>query len=176
MQGVLDLIERVGNKVPHPVVIFLYLIGGLIVLSVVFSLLGTSVTGGRVNPATNQIEQTTIAIRSLLDADDIRFLYVSLIPNFMGFVAAGLLIGAMIGAGVMEESGIVKALIRKLVLVSPVATLSYILAFVGILSSIAADAGYLMLLPLAGIAFASVGRHPLSGLALAMRRWPVQSR
>jgi aminobenzoyl-glutamate transport protein len=166
MQGVLDLIERVGNKVPHPVVIFLYLIGGLIVLSVVFSLLGISVTGGRVNPATNQIEQTTTAIRSLLDADGIRFLYVSLIPNFMGFVAVGLLIGAMIGAGVMEESGLVKALIRKLVLVSPIRALSYILAFVGILSSIAADAGYLVLLPLAGIAFASVGRHPLAGLAL----------
>ena len=106
-------------------------------------------------------------MRSLLDADGLRFLYVSLIPNFMGFVAVGLLIGAMIGAGVMESSGLVKALIRKLVLVSPAGALSYILAFVGILSSIAADAGYLVLLPLAGVAFASVGRHPLAGLALA---------
>src|SRR5215213_24857 len=93
MQGFLDLIERVGNKVPHPVVIFLYLIGGLIVLSVALALLGTSVTTERLNPATGAMEPTTTAVRGLPAADGIRFLYVSLIPNFMGFVAVGLLIG-----------------------------------------------------------------------------------
>ena len=72
----------------------------------------------------------------------------------------------MIGAGVAEDSGLVNALIRKLVLVSPAWALTYILAFAGILSSVAADAGYLVLLPLAGVAYASVGRHPLAGLAL----------
>jgi aminobenzoyl-glutamate transport protein len=76
------------------------------------------------------------------------------------------MIAAMIGAGVAEESGLVKTLIRKLVIVSPSWALTYILAFVGILSSIAADAGYLVLIPLAGIAFLSVGRHPIAGLAL----------
>ena len=93
-------------------------------------------------------------------------MYVSLVPNFMNFTAVGLMIAAMIGAGVAEESGLVNALIRKLVLVSPAWALTYILAFVGILSSVAADAGYLVLLPLAGVAYASVGRHPLAGLAL----------
>jgi aminobenzoyl-glutamate transport protein len=72
----------------------------------------------------------------------------------------------MVGVGVAEEAGLVKALIRKLVKVSPAWALTYILAFVGILSSIAADAGYLVLIPLAGVAFLSVGRHPLAGLAL----------
>ena len=166
MQRLLDTIERVGNKVPHPVVIFLVLIGMLIVLSVLLSLLGASVTVERINPETHALDTSVTAVRSLLNADGIRMLYVSLIPNFMAFVAVGLLVGAMIGAGVMEESGLVKALIRKLVLVSPPAVLSYILALVGILSSIAADAGYLVLLPLAGIAFASVGRHPIAGLGL----------
>lgn len=84
----------------------------------------------------------------------------------MSFTAVGLMIGAMIGAGVAEESGLVGALIRKLVLVSPAWALTYILAFVGIISSVAADAGYLVLIPLAGIAYLSVGRHPLAGLAL----------
>ena len=84
----------------------------------------------------------------------------------MGFTAVGLMIVAMIGVGVAEEAGLVKALIRKLVIVSPRWALTYILAFVGILSSIAADAGYLVLIPLAGSAFLSVGRHPLAGLAL----------
>ncbi|HEY9347560.1 MAG TPA: AbgT family transporter [Inquilinus sp.] len=76
------------------------------------------------------------------------------------------MIVAMIGAGVAEESGLVTALIRKLVIVSPGWALTYILAFVGIIASIAADAGYLVLIPLAGIAYLAVGRHPLAGLAL----------
>jgi aminobenzoyl-glutamate transport protein len=84
----------------------------------------------------------------------------------MSFTAVGLMIGAMIGAGVAEASGLVTARIRKLVLVSPAWALTYILAFCGIVSSIAADAGYLVLLPLAGVAYLSVGRHPLAGLAL----------
>jgi len=166
MQRFLDGVERVGNMVPHPVVIFLVLIGIVIALSVIFSLFGTSVTLETINPDTNQIEQTTTELRSLLDADGIRFMYGSLIPNFMSFTAVGLMIGAMIGAGVAEESGLVNSLIRKLVLVSPAWALTYILSFAGILSSVAADAGYLVLLPLAGVAYASVGRHPLAGLAL----------
>ena len=166
MQKMLDTVERVGNMVPHPVVIFLILIGIVIVLSAVLSLFGTSVTLEVLNPETNKIDKSTTEIRSLLTAEGIRFLYSSLIPNFMSFTAVGLMIGAMIGAGVAEESGLVKSLIRKLVIVSPAGALTYILAFVGIISSIAADAGYLVLIPLAGVAYMSVGRHPLAGLAL----------
>jgi aminobenzoyl-glutamate transport protein len=166
MQRFLDGVERVGNMVPHPVVIFLILIGIVLVLSAMLSLVGTAVTFERINPDTNQVETATTAIRSLLTADGIRFMYASLIPNFMSFTAVGLMIVAMIGAGVAEESGLVTALIRKLVIVSPAWALTYILAFVGILASIAADAGYLVLIPLAGVAYLAVGRNPLAGLAL----------
>ncbi len=194
MQKFLDLVEKVGNKVPHPVIIFLTLIAIVIVLSAVLSAAGTSISYETIVPisaveATTtaehidydtglsvsyqplaaksyKIETRTVAPRSLLTTEGIRFIYSSLIPNFMGFTAVGLMIVAMVGAGVAEESGLVKALIRKLVMVSPGWALTYILAFVGIVSSIAADAGYLVLIPLAGTAFLSVGRHPLAGLAL----------
>lgn len=166
MQRFLDGIERVGNMVPHPVVIFLILIAIVIVLSAVLGVFGASVSYERIDPVTNEIVIATTGIRSLLTADGIRFMYESLVPNFMGFTAVGLMIAAMIGAGVAEASGLVTALIRKLVAVSPGWALSYILAFVGILSSVAADAGYLVLLPLAGVAFIAVGRNPLAGLAL----------
>jgi aminobenzoyl-glutamate transport protein len=92
-------------------------------------------------------------------------MYTSIIPSFMGFTAVGMIIVAMIGVGVAEESGLVKALIRKLVAVSPNWSIGYILIFLGIVSSIAADAGYLVLIPLAGAAFLSVGRHPVAGVA-----------
>lgn len=166
MQRFLDGVEKVGNMVPHPVVIFLILIGIVIVLSAVLSLFGAAVTFERINADTHKVETATTAIRSLLNVEGIRFIYSSLIPNFMSFTAVGLMIVAMIGAGVAEESGLVTALIRKLVIVSPHWALTYILAFVGILASIAADAGYLVLIPLAGIAYLAVGRNPLAGLAL----------
>jgi aminobenzoyl-glutamate transport protein len=195
MQKLLDVVEKVGNKVPHPAIIFLTLIGIVIVLSVLFGLLGTSVSyevlvpkpqaaeppipydSGvhdleptaayqTVNEKSYHLETRSVAARSLLTVKGIRFMYSSLIPSFMGFTAVGLMIVALVGAGVAEESGLVKALIRKLVLISPAWALTYILAFVGILSSVAADAGYLVLIPLGGVAFLSVGRHPLAGLAL----------
>src|SRR5262249_34429745 len=195
MQNLLDGVEKVGNKAPPPAIIFLTPIGIVIGLSVLFGLLGTSVSyevlvpkpqaaeppipydSGvhdleptaayqTVNEKSYHLETRSVTARSLLTVEGIRFIYSSLIPSFMGFTALGLMIVALIGAGVAEESGLVKALIRKLVLVSPAWALTYILAFCGILSSIAADAGYLVLLPLAGVAYLSVGRNPLAGLAL----------
>ncbi|WP_226575870.1 AbgT family transporter [Acuticoccus sediminis] len=166
MQRLLDGVERVGNMVPHPVVIFLILIAVVMVLSTLLSLFGVAVTHERINPQTDTVETTTTALRGLLNIEGIRFIYSSLVPNFMSFTAVGLMICAMIGAGVAEESGLVTALIHKLVIVSPRWALTYILAFVGIVASVAADAGYLVLIPLAGVAYLAVDRHPLAGLAL----------
>jgi aminobenzoyl-glutamate transport protein len=186
MQRILDVVEKVGNKVPHPAVIFLVLIAFVVVLSHVFYLAGTSVSSEVIvaqaqpkpeksldaYPYSEELskphkpEVRTTAVQSLLTAEGIRFMYVSLIPSFMSFTGLGLIIVAMIGVGVAEEAGLVGALIRKLVIISPHWALAYILAFVGILSSVAADAGYLVLIPLAGAAFLSVRRHPLAGLAL----------
>jgi aminobenzoyl-glutamate transport protein len=195
MQRVLDVVEKVGNKVPHPAIIFLLLIAIVVVLSAVLELTGTRHSYEVIVPATREIETgaapdaspsdtgttvtyqaieaeshsietRTVSVRSLLTAEGIRFIYSSLIPNFMGFTAIGLMIVALVGAGVAEGSGLVQALIRKLVMVSPSWAMTYILAFVGIVASIAADAAYLVLIPLGGTAFLSLRRHPLAGLAL----------
>jgi aminobenzoyl-glutamate transport protein len=167
MQKVLDAVERVGNRVPHPVMIFVYLIGIVIVLSAILAAFGVQVAYQAYNPATGDIEPASTAARSLLTVDGIRFMFTGIVQNFMNFNAVGVIIVAMVGVGVAEEAGLVKALIRKLVIVAPPKLLTYILVFVGIVSSIAADAGYLVLIPLAAAAFVSVGRHPLAGLAAA---------
>jgi aminobenzoyl-glutamate transport protein len=166
MQKVLDTIERVGNAVPHPVVIFLILIGIVLVLSHILYLLGASVSYQVINPDTDKVEAATTAANSLLTGEGIRHIYTRIVPNFLGFSAVGLLVVAMMGVGVAEEAGLVNALIRKLVAVSPGWALTYILAFVGILSSVAADAGYVVLIPLGGAALYSVGRHPVAGIAM----------
>jgi aminobenzoyl-glutamate transport protein len=166
MQRFLDTVEQVGNRVPHPVIIFLILIGFVIVLSAILQATGASVTYQVVNPETHAIETVTTYARSLATASGIRDMYVRLVPNFMGFAAIGLLVVAMVGVGVAEEAGLIKALIRMIVAVAPAWSITYLLAFVGVLSSIAADAGYVVLIPLAGAAFLSLGRHPLAGIAL----------
>ncbi len=165
MQKFLDIVEKVGNRVPHPAVIFLILIALVVVISHVMYLAGTSISYQVLNAETHELEDATTSANSLLTGAGIRFIYTSLIPNFMGFSAVGLMIVAMVGAGVAEEAGLVNTLIRKLVIVSPRQALVYILVFVGILSSVGADAGYLVLIPLAGSAFLSIGRHPIAGLA-----------
>jgi aminobenzoyl-glutamate transport protein len=153
--------------VPHPAVIFVILMGIVIVLSHILHLLGSRVSYEVINPDTHKIEKMTTVARSLLTVDGIRFMYTSVVQSFMNFQAVGVIIVAMAGVGVAEESGLVNALIRKLVVVSPPWALTYILVCVGILSSLAADAGYLVLIPLGAAAFISVGRHPLAGLAAA---------
>src|SRR6476660_427783 len=132
MQRVLEGVEKVGNKVPHPAVIFVLLIVLVVLLSHVFYMMGISVTYEAINPETHAVEKTTTAVKSLLTSDGIRFMYSKVIENFMSFTAVGVIIVAMLGVGVAEASGLVAALIRMLVKVAPAKALTYILVFVGI--------------------------------------------
>lgn len=194
LERMLDFIERTGDKVPHPAVIFLALCGLVIVLSAVFAAIGVSVThevaepdpvpaeahyeGGshetyydvQADPNDDvdyEIHTETTKIESLLDGDGIRFLFTSPVQNFTNFGVVGVILVAMVGVGVAEESGLIGALIRRLVAVAPDFSITYIIVLLGILSSIASDAGYLVLIPLGAAAFLSLGRHPLAGLGAA---------
>ena len=192
-QKLLDGIEKIGNKVPHPVLMFLYLIIIVMVLSHILYLLGVSVTEEIAVPVSEaavetyyldstepeitlsqepydtdfEIEQQTIAIQSLLSVDGIRFIFTSFVSNFASFSVVAVILVAMVGVGVAEEAGLMGALIRKVVKVTPRQWITFILIFVGVLSSVATDAGYLILIPLGAVAFLSLGRHPLAGVAAA---------
>jgi len=166
-QRSLDGIEYLGNKVPHPAVLFLLLIVVLVVLSQLFQWLGTSVSYQQINPETHELEQATAAVRSLLSADGIRFVFTSVVSNFINFEPVGIILVAMIGVGLAERSGLIGAIISKIVIVAPPRAMTAILVTLGVLSSIASDAGYLVLIPLGAVAFHSMGRHPLAGLSAA---------
>jgi aminobenzoyl-glutamate transport protein len=165
LTGFLGTIERVGNAVPHPAIIFLILIAIVIVLSVIFGLLGTSVTYEGYDEAAGDIVERTATVNSLLSPDGIRFMITTPVANFLGFTGVGVILVAMIGVGLAEESGLIATLVRKLVSIAPERIFTFMIVFVGVISSIAADAGYLVLVPLAAAAFHSLGRHPLAGLA-----------
>jgi aminobenzoyl-glutamate transport protein len=163
--GFLAAVERIGNKVPHPAIIFFILIAIVIVLSVIFAAFGTTVTYEGYDEAAGDIIEQTSTVRSLLSADGIRFMVTSPVANFLGFTGVGVILVAMIGVGLAEESGLIATLVRKLVAIAPRSVFTFMIVMVGVLSSIAADAGYLVLVPLAAAAFHSMGRHPLAGLA-----------
>ncbi len=167
VQRLLDGIEVVGNKVPHPAVIFALLCAAVVVLSQIFHMLGTSVTFLEIDPVTHRAHEETAVINSLLDADGIRYLFTSVVRNFMAFGPVGIILVVMVGVGIAEEAGLIKALVRKVVQIAPRYAITFIIIFLGILSSVAQDAGYLVLLPLGAAAFYSIGRHPLAGLAAA---------
>jgi para-aminobenzoyl-glutamate transporter family len=194
LQRFLDGIEKVGNKVPHPAIIFLGLCVVVIALSAVLAAFDVRVTydvveqpplvaeeqyvGGSVVPEAvvppaeyldedMEVVRETTEIKSLLSSDGVRFLFSSFVNNFASFSVVAVIFVAMIGVGVAEEAGLMGALIRKLVKVAPPKTLTFIIVFVGGMSSVATDAGYLILIPLGAAAFLSVGRHPLAGLAAA---------
>jgi aminobenzoyl-glutamate transport protein len=181
-QRALARIERIGNAVPDPAILFIAMCVGVIVLSQILDWINVSVTSEVVahDPAVDDsldgvsslppggeyaVETEIFEVKGLLTSDGIRFIFTSFVSNFLGFTAIGVILVAMIGVGVAELSGLVGGLIRKLVAVSTPRSLTYIIVFVGILSSVAADAGYLVLIPLAATAFLSVGRNPLAGIA-----------
>jgi aminobenzoyl-glutamate transport protein len=166
-QKLLDLVERVGNKVPHPAVLFFGLIVIVVVLSAILHRAGISVSYQRINPATHKAEETTTTVNSLISADGLRFICTSVVPNFINFGPVGIIMVAMIGVGLAERAGLIQALIRKIVMVAPRGAMTAIIVTLGVMSSIASDAGYLVLIPLGAAAFRSLGRHPLAGLAAA---------
>lgn len=166
-QRLLDLVERLGNRVPHPAVLFFGLIVLVVGLSQALASLGVRVSYERLNLETHALEPVTTEVRSLLAADGIRFMFTSVVPNFIHFGPVGIIVVAMIGVGLAERSGLFEALIRLVVQVAPRQTMTAILVTLGLVSSIASDAGYLVLIPLGAAAFHSLGRHPLAGLAAA---------
>jgi aminobenzoyl-glutamate transport protein len=194
LERVLNGVERAGNKMPHPAILFLALCGVVIVLSQVLYWFDVKATFEVVKPPGVTTEETyfagsseptdvgptvpeaatkykvtteTAKVKGLLTGEGVRYLFTSFVSNFRNFSAVAIMLVVMIGVGLAEAAGLISSLIRKLVAVSPGGTLTFIIVLLGILSSIASDAGYLVLIPLGAAAFKSVGRHPLAGIAAA---------
>ncbi|MFB1100553.1 MULTISPECIES: AbgT family transporter [Terribacillus] len=156
----LNGIERVGNKLPHPVTLFFIFAAVVVVLSAIFSAIGVSVE----DPLN---EGETIAVKNLLNSEGILYLFESAVTNFTNFAPLGTVLVTMLGIGIAERSGLISAALRGLVTSVPRTLMTAALVFGGVMSSMAADAGYVVLTPLGAVLFAGLGRHPLAGLAAA---------
>lgn len=158
-RGFIAAIERVGNRLPDPVFIFVWLIAILMVVSVLAALIGLQA----VHPVTDE----PVRASSLLSGENLRRLVTDMPTTFTHFHPLGYVLVVMLGAGVAERTGLLGTAMRAGVQDAPKALLTPIVVAVGMIGNLAADAAYVVLIPLAGIIFAAAGRHPVAGIAAA---------
>ncbi len=159
MNRMLARIERVGNALPHPATLFALLALTVIVLSWVFSQFDISVQ----HPGTGE----TVKPVNLLSIDGLHRIILTMVTNFTSFAPLGTVFVSMLGIGIAESSGLIGSSLRMLVLSAPRKLLTFVIVFAGIMSNTASEVGYVLLVPLAGVIFVAVGRHPVAGMAAA---------
>lgn len=165
MTGFLGWIEKSGNKLPDPVFIFVYCIAAVVLISVICALAGVSALHPtQVDAAGNAI---VISAESLLSADNIQRLLVDMPATYAGFHPLGYVLVVMLGAGVAERSGLFATAMSSAVSKAPLILLTPAVALIAMVGNLAADAAYVVLIPLAGVVFAAAGRHPIAGIAAA---------
>ena len=155
----LKVIEKTGNALPHPVSIFAILAGLVVLLSALGSWAGLAVT----HPGTGK----TIEVINLLSLPGLHRILTGTVSNFTNFAPLGTVLVAMIGIGIAEYSGLIGALMRLLVLSAPSRLLTMVVVFAGVVSNVASEIGYVLLVPLSAMIFLAAGRNPVAGLAAA---------
>jgi len=171
-RGFLGFIEKVGNVLPDPIMIFVYLIGFLMILSAIGEALGWSASlsyPGTEAPDGGTLENgiLTYTATSLFSEANIARLLTEMPRTLTGFAPLGLVLLVMFGAGVAERTGLFSALIRASLRDAPKVILTPLVCIIGMTSHHASDAAYVVFIPLAALLYAAVGRHPLVGLAAA---------
>lgn len=159
----LDAVEWLGNLLPHPVSLFAIFCVGVILISGLAGWLGVSVEDVRPDAAPG----ARIYAISLMNGDGLRRIVEGLVTNYTSFVPLGTVLVAMLGVGVADKSGLLTALIRTVVLKAPRHLVTVAIVFAGVVSNTASEMGYVVLVPLAGVVFYGLGRHPLAGMAAA---------
>lgn len=168
MQKILDGIERAGNKLPQPVTLFALLMMITLVLSWIFG--GISVehpgkSAGLLDRNGNPVD--SIAVVNLLSRDGFQMIMTKMVSTFAAFPPLGLVLVVMLGIGLAEYTGMISVALRLFVSRVPRSLITFSIVTAGMISSVAADAGYVVLIPLGGAIFLGLGRHPLAGIAAA---------
>ena len=165
--GLLDVVEWLGNLLPHPVTLFALICVGILFLSGVAGHFEWQVLDPRPEGASGRSSDGIIRAVSLLNPEGLRRVSMGLVTNFTSFAPLGTVLVALLGVGVAERSGLLGAGIRALVLGAPRNLLTMVVVFAAVVSNTASEMGYVVLIPLAAVVFHAVGRNPLVGLAAA---------
>lgn len=149
-------LEKLGNKFPHPLAIFLGLIAIVLILSAVLNAMGVKVK----HPTKNEF----VAIKSLLDAKGIQYILLNMVGNFSGFAPLGLVLSMILGIGLAEKVGFMASFMKKFILGAPEKLLLFVIMFMGICGNIASDAAVVIIPGIAGAIFYGAKKNPLVGI------------
>ncbi len=155
----LGWVEKVGNRLPDPAFLFLFALLLVWVASLVFAGYEFSV------PARDRVR--ILAVQNQLTGQSLAVFLSSMVTTFTGFAPLGVVLVALLGVGVAEHTGFINAGLKALLSITPKSLLTPMLLLVAIVSHTAADAGYVLVIPLGGVIFYAAGRHPLAGIACA---------
>lgn len=158
--GFLQWVERVGNKIPNPFLLFVYLIAVLMIASAVISWLNITA----INPSNGEV----IHVKNLLSVEGIQWILPNVIKNFSGFTPLGSILALVIGAGLAERVGLLQSLMYKMASKVNARYASYMVIFIAFFSHISSDAALVVMPPLGALIFLAVGRHPVAGLLAAI--------
>ena len=167
-QKFLDFVEKIGNKLPNPLTLFVILSFVIVILSYFLNKMGISVSYDVTNKTDAGVIETVkkdAAIVSLMNAEGIRYIFSSMVENFKNYPPLGTTLIAMLGVGLAEGAGLVDVVLRKSVASTPKRYITMMLVFLGVMSNVASDVGYVVLIPLGGVIFLNLKRHPLAGIA-----------
>lgn len=162
---VLGGIEHAGNALPHPVALFGLLSLAIVALSALCAALGVSATGELVIGGV--LQESTVHVVSLLTREGLAYMFTNAVANFTSYAPLGTVLVAMLGVGVAEQSGLIDTLLKRVVKATPRNLLTPTIVFLGVMSNVASDAGYVILIPMGAMVFRACGRHPIAGLAAA---------
>lgn len=157
---IFSFIERVGNKIPNPFILFVYLIAILMVATAIVSWLDVAVK----NPANGEL----VRVNNLLSVEGIQWILPNIVKNFSGFAPLGAILALVIGAGLAEKVGLLQALMYKMASSINKRYASYMVLFIAFFSHISSDAALVVMPPLGALIFIAVGRHPVAGLLAAI--------
>ena len=173
--GFMDKIESLGNKLPHPVLMFIYIAAFVLVLS---AILGTAGVVAKTPlgdfPINNLLGQDPIEVLKVgatgttvaeTYSNGLSYVVGTAIANFMDMKAIGAILIIMLAIGLMENSGYLAIAMKSIVHATPMKLVTPVVIFLGVISNVASDAGYVVLIPLAALMYYTLGRHPLAGLA-----------
>ncbi len=163
----LNVVETAGNRLPHPITMFAILAVAIVGLSGLCAALGVSATGEMIDSKTMELSEQTIQVVSLMNKEGLAYMLTHAVSNFTGFAPLGVVLVTMLGVGCAEGSGYLSALMKKAVSVTPAMIVTPMLVFLGVMSNVASDIGYVVLIPIGAVVFMAYGRHPLAGLAAA---------
>lgn len=156
---VLEWIERAGNRLPDPAMLFVVLLALVWVLSALLA----PVSFSEIDPRTG----AALEVRNQLSGPALAGFFANMVTTFTSFHPLGVVLVALLGVGVAERSGLIHTALRAILSVTPDRLLTPLVLLAGILSHTAADAGYVLVIPLGGVMFYAAGRHPLAGIAAA---------